>query len=106
MDLRLPDGTNIRHTVRGTAVAWGKPPAIVQGGYALTSGVPKEFADEWFSRNKGLDMVRDKLLFAMPNPVEARALSKELTGAKTGFEPMDPDKPGRGLERMTDAPVV
>lgn len=89
-----------RVTLRGTAVPWGAPPAIVAGGYALTPDVDEDFATEWFRIFADLDMVKNRILYIAPKSQDARAMSKEYADVRTGLEPNDPDKPGPGLETV------
>lgn len=60
------------------------------GEIALTPGVPKDFWDEWFKKNKDLAFVREGLIFAQPNAASADAVKREREDLKTKLEPLDP----------------
>jgi hypothetical protein len=102
---RYPPGLHLelkghpRITVRGPSVAWGDPPHAI-GGFAMTHGVDADFMAAWLTANKELDMVKKNLIFTCPKPADAAAAATDLREAKSGLEPLDPDKPGPGLERV------
>lgn len=87
-------------TLKGIAVPWGAPPVVIPGGYALTPDVDKNFWDEWLRLYNTMDIVEKGIIFAMPKPQEARAKAREFVDVKTGLEPLDPEKPGNGLEPL------
>lgn len=103
---KLPNGVHLdirgrgRVTLRGTAVAFGVAPVIVPGGYALTPDVDEDWWNAWLDLSRDLDIVKKQIVFAMPKPVEARARAREMAELRTGLEPMDPDKPGPGLQKV------
>lgn len=102
---KLPHGLHLdlkgreRVTLRGTAVAYGTATHDV-GGYALTPGVDADFFAAWLAQYKDLELVRRGLVFAHPKPQDATAQALEMRGEKSGLEPIDPDRPGAGLERV------
>ena len=100
---KLPAGIHLdlpgkRVTLRGIAVPYGEPPVIVPGGYALTPDVDADFMTKWLELYSTMDIVVKQILYVMPKSSEARSRAKELTEIKTGLEPINPDKPGVGLE--------
>lgn len=60
------------------------------GKYALTDGVPKDFADRWFKENAGSPWINGQapMIFMEPNPGRAAARARELQGIITGMEPI------------------
>ena len=90
-----------RKEIRGSAVKFGMPPISIYGGYALTSDVDADLVDRWMVANQNSDLVKKKWIFAFAKSSDAAALAKEMAEEKCGLEPMDPEKPGRGLERIS-----
>ena len=86
-------------TLKGPTVAWGEPPIAV-GGYALTHNVDADFMAAWLTLYKDADMVKKRFIFAYPKPSDATSAALDMQNEKTGLEPLDPDKPGPGLERV------
>lgn len=81
-------------TIRGNAVPVGVAPTVqMEGGYALTQGVPAAFFAEWLEQNKNTDLVKNKVIFAHGKMTNAVAEAKEHAELKTGLERLDPDKP-------------
>ena len=104
---KLPNGLHLdlpgrdRVTVRGFAVAWGEAsPLSIVGGFGLTPGVDADFFEEWMITNADFEPVKKGLIFASAKASDATAQAKEFAGLKSGLEPLDPDKPGPGLERV------
>ena len=79
------------------------PPLLVPGGFALTPDVDADFWRAWSTAYAGMEVLQKGLLFAMPKPQDARAKAREMAKEKTGLEPIDPDKMGDGLERVSAA---
>lgn len=84
--------------LKGPSVAWGAPPIAI-GGYALTPNVDADFMAAWLTVYKDSDMVKKMFVFAYPKHADASSAALEFQDEKTGLEPLDPDKPGPGLER-------
>lgn len=98
MDLKMPDGSTKTVILAGSAVKWGAAPVDGGTGYAITTNVDADFYEEWMKRNASLKLVRENFIFALPKAGEVRAKSHELSGLKTGMEPLDPEKPAPGIE--------
>jgi len=102
---KLPNGLFLelegreRVVLKGTAVPHGFPPVDV-GGYALTPNVDADFFVEWMAEYKNYAPVREGLIYAYAKPQDATARAMEMRDLKSGLEPLDPDKPGPGLERV------
>ena len=89
--------------VRGPAVAWGKQPAfVIAGGYALTPNVDKAHWEAWLAENRTNEVVTGLYIFALPKAAEAESEARQMESVKSGLEPINPEKPGIGLERMPD----
>lgn len=85
--------TGKRFTLKGCAYDRGAPLTreIVHGA-ALTHGVPREFAEEWFKQNAGNPIVMNDLVFAANNGADAKAKAREHKDDLSGFEPLNPRK--------------
>jgi hypothetical protein len=60
------------------------------GGYALTTGVPRELYERWFEQNKHSAIVRNGLVFACESEHDAADEGKQRASVRSGFEPLDP----------------
>lgn len=102
---KLPNGLQLelegkeRVVLRGTAVPFGAAPVDV-GGYALTQNVDADFWNEWLAKYKNYPPVKKGLVFAYAKPQDAQARALEMKDERSGLEPIDPDRPGPGLERV------
>jgi hypothetical protein len=89
-----------RVIIKGNAFFKGETPDYpIQNGAALTFGVDKDFWDAWLNRNKELSVVRQRLVFAHEKDTAGQA--KEFKEIKSGLERLDPDNPGKGLEKVS-----
>jgi hypothetical protein len=77
------------------------PLTTVHEGFGLTR-IAADFWTEWLAQNKDYPAVREGLIFASKPganaEASARAQAVDHTEKKSGFEPLDPRKPGKGLE--------
>jgi hypothetical protein len=89
-----------KYVVRGPAVKYGEiPKFLMVGGYALTSGIPEDFWNEWVRQNQDSDIVRRNLIIAFPKIEDLQAKCLENEKRLTGLEPMDPLKlPIKGIQ--------
>ena len=67
------------------------------GGFGLTV-VDKAAADAFMSTHADTEFVRNDLVFVEKNLPSAQAKGREMSGEKTGFEGLDPDKPAPNLQ--------
>jgi hypothetical protein len=84
----------LRHTVKGANAS------NLYGGYGITENVPADFFAAWMKENADLAFVKKGLIFAQERPHNAQAQASEQAAVKSGFEPLDPNKPGPGLEKL------
>jgi hypothetical protein len=85
--------------IKGCDARFGVP-IITHGGYALTTGVDKDFWDAWLEQNKETALVKNNLIFAMAREDSAVSKSREMAEIKSGMEPIDPTanhKIGNGM---------
>lgn len=74
--------------LKGTAVEFGKEKPLT-AGFALTSGVDKEFFDEWMRQNSEHDAVKNHLIFAASTRDAVEGEATEHKKQKSGLEPLD-----------------
>jgi hypothetical protein len=87
-----------KYVVRGVTIPFGTVPTYAMaGGYALTSGIPRDFWEKWLEQNKDNQVVLSGLLFAHASQDDAEAQAEEGKAELTGMEPlalsMDPEVP-------------
>lgn len=91
----------------------------VIGGYALTTGVDRDYFAKWMEQNKDLDLVKNHLIFAHEHAADTQAEAREKAHVFDGLGPITPDKDPRlvkvdskfrknvgGLETVTDRPAA
>jgi len=84
------------------AALFGKNPAYpVVAGFALTPNVDADFFKEWEKQNQDHEAVKAGLIFAYDKPADVEACAKDHEKQRSGLEPIDPDKPMKGIERGT-----
>jgi hypothetical protein len=106
---KLPNGLVINfETFNDVSKTWiktgevelkGANSSSIVGGYGITDNVDAEAFAEWLKIHKDDETVKLGLIFAQPTPAGAEAAAKERADTKSGFEPIDPDKPGPRIER-------
>lgn len=84
----------------GEVVLAGANASQIYGGFGLTQ-VPTDFWEEWVRQNKSLPALANGLLFAEPKRDRAIDRAEDQSDAKTGTEPLDPRKPGPGLQQAS-----
>lgn len=63
----------------------------MEGGFALTPGVPKDLWDMWLEQNKTSMMVKNGLVFAFESRADVGAKATDGQKIRSGLERMDPD---------------
>lgn len=69
------------------------------GGYALTSGMPRELWENWFHYNKDTPLVREGLIFALPSETDAALEARSNQSVESGLEAIDPADPMKRMGR-------
>lgn len=107
-----------RYVVRGPAYPVGtlpkgfaayKPTPMVEGGYALTRGIPKDFWEQWLQQNREAEFVippdgaEHGMIFAYDDLDDTAAAAREQEELLSGHEPISTDEDGQG--RLTDPRV-
>jgi hypothetical protein len=67
------------------------PKAQIVGGFALTSGIPKDFWDEWCEQNKGHVALKNSMLFAHSEIASVTSKATDLQNERSGMERINPD---------------
>ena len=84
----LPPGKRV--TLKGAASLYNqktkKSPTVFE---FATTPVPKEFAEEWFRRNKDRSYVAAGLVFLADKQDRADGIAKERRDVATGLEPLN-----------------
>lgn len=68
------------------------------GGYGLTS-VPEDFWNMWVAQHPDFPMLKNNTLFVHQTQDGITSEANDRRTVKNGLEPMDPARPGPGLER-------
>lgn len=101
-----------RYYVNGPAYPVGALPKgfprqpQIEGGYALTTGIPADFWEQWIEQNEKADFVRPiagsehGAIFAYATIEDTAAAARENEKALTGLEPISTDEDARGA--LTD----
>lgn len=102
------DKVGQKYYVRGNAEVNGQVPKgykrpDIEGGYALTRGIPADFWREWLRQNSDFPMVTNKLIFATTDYADTVAKAIERAGLKSGFEPIVPDDDPRAPKSLNPA---
>lgn len=107
-----------RYLVRGPAYPVGtlpkgfaqyKPTPNIEGGYALTRGIPKDFWEQWLKQNEQADYVippdgaEHGMIFAYDDLDDVAAAAREQEELRSGLEPISTDEDKEG--RLTDPRV-
>jgi len=78
----------------------------VEGGHALTHGVPIEFWKQWHAANKDSPLVKNGIVFAAPERESVVDFAREREKETSGLEPLDMTmKSEAGKEFPRDARV-
>lgn len=99
-EVQVAHETGAEFTLNG----WSHPQnkasrATIEGGYALTPNVPKDFWDAWFAQNKDTDFVKKGLIFAHEKESSTIAEAREKVAVRSGLERLDPNKMPKGVEK-------
>jgi hypothetical protein len=71
-----------------------RPEYAIIGGFGLTHGIPRDFAEAWFKQNAQSELVKQGLVFMEGTEQRARAQAKEYRPLQSGVQPIDPNDPG------------
>lgn len=78
------------------------PRKKIEDAAALTFGVDKEFWEQWLKKHKDYGPVKAGLIFAHEQQESVIDQARERSKVLTGLEAIDPNKPGRGIEKRTE----
>jgi hypothetical protein len=78
------------------------PRAPIEGGYALTHGVPADIWAKWLDQNRESAMVRNHMVFAHG---DTSGMAREYRDMKSGLEPLHRDSSGELDDRRVPQPV-
>lgn len=98
-DVRVGRKIGDKYVIRGTSIPFGQVPKyLMVGGYALTSGIPEDFWQQWLEQNKDSDIVRRELIVAHPQMESLEDHCRDNESLRTGLEPIDPQNLPRGIQ--------
>lgn len=75
----------------------------ILNGYGLTENVDAEFWEAWKKAHAKLPYVKNELVFAYADTRSAQDMAQERQNERTGLEGLDPDKPGKDLEKVPES---
>lgn len=86
---------------------------MIEGGYAITRGVPAEFWEEWAEQNKLADFfvppdgAEHGMIFAYPDLDDVASAARESENLMSGMEPLstDTDKDGKLTDPRAPKPL-
>ncbi len=96
------EGKPIWKPTENSVTLAGRNASQIIGGYGLTP-VNADFWDAWLAQNKNFKALKAGMIFAEPRKDRAMSRAADQKALPTGSEPIDPDKPGRGLARVPEA---
>ena len=100
--LNLPN-SKVRVTLNGanSGTVIGLDGKVMRGTCGYTP-VDEGFIAQWLKLYGETTMVKKQMIFVQKNEGSAKAMGAELEKEKTGFEAVDPAKPGvSGINKMT-----
>jgi hypothetical protein len=84
------EGSRVK--INGYSVSFRKQaPYEIDHGYALTFNVDADIWDAWLAVNKNSDMVKNRVIFAMPKLEDVRSEVKKMEKVKSGMEQLQPE---------------
>jgi hypothetical protein len=92
---KLVNGVILGYQGKRVALAGAKSSRII-GGYGMTE-VDKDFFEAWCKANADSALLSGNLIFAQERASMAEGKAKEQASVKTGFEPINPEKPVPGV---------
>jgi hypothetical protein len=101
------------HYVHGPAYPRGVVPKgfpsapPIEGGFAMTFGIPADFWEQWLEQNEKADFVTSGMIFAASSIEDAKAEAVEKQAIRSGLEPIstDEDKNGRMVDPRLPKPL-
>lgn len=95
-DTQVPVQVGESITIHGNATPFGQMPKCpIVGGYAITQGIPAEFAEKWFEQNETQDMVKNNLVLYADKVSKLEGAAAELADTKSGLQPLQLDAKGQ-----------
>jgi len=92
---KIVNGVILAHQGKRVTLAGAKSSRII-GGYGMTE-VDKDFFEAWCKANADSALLSANLIFAQDRASLADGKAKEQADVKSGFEPINPEKPVPGV---------
>lgn len=100
---RLPFGLKIEAAdssgVVRTFEIKGLNSSRIIGATHVTTEVPRDLAEAWVSKNPDFPAIRNGAIFPAESERDALSLAREVSGEKTGMEPLKPGSEGVTTEK-------
>lgn len=85
-------GTGKQYVINGSAAPHGETPkCLVVGGYAMTSGIPKDVWENWKETHADSPLLQSGLIFAHENAGHSEGHAKSGADLRSGLEPITPN---------------
>ena len=94
---KLPNGLLIKHNGKEVLLN-GLNSSEIIGGHGITR-VEKDLWESWYLDNLDFAPVKNGFIFANNNEKSTAAEAREKENELTGFEGINPEKPGGGVEK-------
>jgi hypothetical protein len=104
LHLTVKDAAGLDVTIRvnGPANRVGESPScVIVAGFASTT-IPKDHWDAWAKSHSGYEPFKKGHIFATGKPENGAAQAKDNRLNLTGLEPINPLKPGNGVQPDED----
>jgi len=92
---KIVNGVILAHQGKRVTLKGANSSRVI-GGYGMTE-VDKDFFEAWCKANADSALLSGNIIFAQERASMADGKAKEQAGIKTGFEPIDPEKPVPGV---------
>ncbi|MDA8485853.1 hypothetical protein NNO07_22530 [Pseudomonas resinovorans] len=98
---KLPHGLQVN--LGGVKVVLrGANSSRILGGFGITRDVDKDLIEGWLKAEAKNPIVANGMVFIATTDREADKAASEREGEKSGFEGIDPKKPGKDLKKADD----
>lgn len=94
---KLPSGIHAELGGKVVTLAGSNSSSLI-GGFGITREVDKDFMDAWLKAEAKNPIVANGLVFIAGSEREAEKAVSEREKEASGFEGLDPQKPGKGLK--------
>lgn len=97
---KLPSGLTVEHAGKSVTLNGANHDRAV-AGFGMTHDVDADWFKAWADENPAFPPLKSGAIFIATTPAKAEGAAEERTddaSVQTGMEPIDPNKPGNGVE--------